>query len=106
MELAQPPQARFHGGAAGAPRQPLQHHPPIGDLASHQRPGQRQPPLLRQLRLPPGPMAIASLQRLKAVQALSSAAEIGNRNAAPETGADQLGGELHLPYHQDLIQKR
>jgi hypothetical protein len=105
MELTQPPQAWFHGGAAGAPRQPLQHHTPIGDLASHQRPGQCQPPLLGQLRLTPGPMAIPYLQRLKAPDALSSAAEIGNRDPPSQAGADQLGGELHLSHHQNLIQQ-
>jgi hypothetical protein len=50
-------------------------------------------------------MAIAAIQRLKATQTLTSAAEIGNRNTPSQAGTDQLGGELHLSHHQNLIQQ-
>ena len=74
LQLTQSPQARLYSGAAGSPRQPLQYHAPIGDLATHQRPGQGKAPLLRQLRLTACPMAIATLQGLKAPQAVATAA--------------------------------
>jgi hypothetical protein len=105
LQLTQPTQAVFYSGAAASPREPLQHHPAIGDLATHQLSGQGKPALLRQLRLTASPMAIASLQGLKAPQALPTTREAGNRYASPQACTDQLGGELHLAHHQNLIQQ-
>ena len=105
LQLAQAPQAPLHRGAAGAARQALQHDTAIGNLAAHQGAGDRQATLLGQSRLPAGPVPVTLLHRLQAPQALPAFAEIRDRNPSTQAGANQLGGELHVPDHQNLIQQ-